>query len=194
MASVACGNQIAFHRDNPERTTTMLNDAFSVTSMAACPQLPFGLASELQDGQTHRRHASRATDILTISDNPTLGVYLSGLVERSGWTIARTRTCEAGVSFLRDNTAAVAVCEESLPDGFWHDAAMALSSLPDAPALVVIGDDEGLVQEVLALGGFDALVRPLRESEVLWTIASAWHAWMKRFESGGNGAPRCSGA
>ena len=73
------------------------------------------------------------------------------------------------------------VCEESLPDGLWQDAARVLSSLPAAPALVVIGDDQALAQEVQALGGFDALIRPC-------------HAWMKRREDGGNGVPKCSRA
>ncbi len=159
----------------------MHNNAFSVISLAACPQLPYEVARKPRDGEAHRRRSSRAIDILTISDNPTLSVYLSGLFQKSGWAIARARTCEAGISFLRDNRAAVAVCEESLPDGFWHDAAVALNSIPDAAALVVVGDDQSLVHEVLALGGFDALVRPLREADVVWTIASAWHAWMKRF-------------
>ena len=94
-----------------------------------------------------------------------------------------------GVSFLKNNRAAVALCEESLPDGFWHETAVALSSMPDAPALIVISNDSSLVHEVLALGGFDVLVRPLREPDVVWTIASAWHAWMKRFEGTKGGAP-----
>ena len=167
----------------------MLNDAKSVTSVAACAPLPFGAP---RDAKSHPlRDSASTTDILTVSDNPTLDVYLSGLFKQSGWTIVRRRTCEAGVSFLIDNPTAVVVCEESLPDAFWHDAAMVLSSLPDAPALVVIGEDQSLAHEVHARGGFDALIRPLRESEVLWTIASAWHAWMKRRENGGNGVPKC---
>jgi hypothetical protein len=40
------------------------------------------------------------------------------------------------MSFRRENRAPVAVCEESLLDGFWCDAAAAFRSLPDAPALV----------------------------------------------------------
>ena len=165
----------------------MLTNAKSATSVAACAQLPFGAPRGAKS--LPLRAAFSTTDILTISNNPTLDVYLSGLFERCGWIIVRRRTCKAGVSYLRDNRTAVAVCDESLPDGFWHDAAMMLSSLPDAPALVVIGDDESLAQDVPARGGFGALVRPLRESDVLWTIASAWHAWMKRREYGGNGVP-----
>ena len=174
---------------NPKRTTTMLNNALSVIALAACPQLPCEVARKPRDGEVPRRQSSHAIDILTISDNPTLSVYLSGLFQNSGWAIARARTCQTGISFLRHNTAAVAVCEEILPDGYWHDAAAALQSVPEAPALVVVGDDHSLVHEVLALGGFGVLVRPLREVDVVWTIASAWHAWMKRFEASEGGAP-----
>lgn len=166
----------------------MTNSAFSVTSMAACPQLLYDVGKGPQERRRQRHQPSRAIDILTITDNPTLSVYLSGLFRRSGWIIARTRTCREAVSFLKTNQAPVAVCEESLPDGFWHDAAAALGSIPGSPALVVIGDHQSLVHEVRALGGFDVLVRPLRESDVLWTIASAWHAWMKRFEANERGA------
>jgi hypothetical protein len=59
--------------------------------------------------------------------------------------------------------------------------------------LIVIGDDPAIAQEVVALGGFDLLVRPLRESDIVWSVASAWHAW-KRNESGGRGGPACSDA
>ncbi len=166
----------------------MTNNAFGVISMAACPQL-YELVRAPREGELDRRQPSRNIDILTISGNPTLSVYLSGLFEKSGWAMARAHTCEAGMSFLRENRAAVAVCDESLPDGFWHDAAAAFRSLPDAPALVVVSDDQSLVREVLALGGFDLLVRPLRESDVVWTVASAWHDWMKRFAGRKTGVP-----
>ncbi len=164
-----------------------------VTSPVALPR-PGELTPEPHDRQTQRFLRSRAADILTISDNPTLSIYLSGLFQQSGWKIAGTLTYANGMAFLRDNRAAVAICEEELPDGCWRDAAVALGSIPDAPELIVIGENQALAQKVLALGGFDALVRPLRESDVVWTIASAWHAWMKRFDGGENGVPLCSGA
>src|SRR4051812_10724933 len=114
----------------------MVDNAKSVTFMAARAQLPLGAR---RGAESHPLRAPfSTTDILTISDNPTLDVYLSGLFKQSGWTIVRRRTCQAGVSFLRDNPTAVAVCEESLSDGFWQDAARVLSSLPAAPSLVVI--------------------------------------------------------
>lgn len=167
----------------------MTNSAFGIVSMAACPNLPYEVARGPREVELGRRQPSRSIDILTISDNPALSVYLSGLFEKCGWTMVRVQTCEAGMSFLRENRAAVAVCDESLPDGFWHDAAAAFSSLPNAPALVVVSDDQSLVHEVLTLGGFDLLVRPLRESDVVWTVASAWHDWMRRFAETKTGVP-----
>jgi len=172
----------------------MPNNAFSVTPVAACLHLPNEVVSDPRTARTERRPTTRLIDILAISDNPTLGLYLSELFAGSGWTIVCAHTWEAGVSFLKDNRVAVAVCEDNLPDGDWQGAAKELRSFAGAPALVVIGGDHGLVPEVLAAGGFDALVRPVRESEVVWVIASAWHCWMKSDEDDRKGALRCSGA
>jgi hypothetical protein len=168
----------------------MSNDAFTVISMAACPQLP----PEPQDAQQCRRQGASFADILTIGADPKLGIYLVELSKQFGWTISRVPGWEAADEFLRDTKAAVAICEEILPDGSWRDAAGRLHSIPNAPALVVIGNNEALLDEVLAFGGFDALTGPLRDSDVVWSIASAWQAWMKYFENGGNGDLRCSGA
>jgi DNA-binding NtrC family response regulator len=158
-------------------------------ALAACPQLPYELMRKTEEAALELRPPSRAVDILTISDNPRLSSYLSRLFDKSGWTSARARTCQEAITFLRENRAAVAVCEESLPDGFWHDSAAAFRSLSDAPSLVVVSDHRALAYEVMALGGFDVLVRPLRDRDVIWTVASAWHAWMKRVGGRGKGGP-----
>ena len=60
-----------------------------------------------------RVHAmAGVTDILTIGTNPTLGLYLSDLFRRFGWSVIRTRDCEGAIQFLRENRAAVA-CAKS---------------------------------------------------------------------------------
>lgn len=138
--------------------------------------------------------AERAADVLAVSANPTLAAYFSAVFRPSGWTIARTHTLAAAIEFLRSNRTAVAVFENALPGAVWQDALAALESLPEAPALIVVGDESSLVDEVTAAGGFDALIRPLRESDVVWTLASAWHSWIKRHEGVAKGVHRCSGA
>jgi hypothetical protein len=168
--------------------------ARTLAAMAACPRMPFTLEAEAESCNARRGQPSGVTDILTIGANPTLGVYLSGLFERFAWTISRAWSCANALEFLQETNAAVAVCEEFLPDGAWQDMASGLGSVPKAPALVVIGNDRALWDEVVALGGFDVLARPLRETDVIWTVASAWHDWMKRFGSPPTGGARCSDA
>ena len=60
----------------------MLNNAKRVTSMAGGSQLPFRAP---RGAKSHPLRLSFSTaEILTISDKPTLNIYLSGLFEQSG--------------------------------------------------------------------------------------------------------------
>lgn len=163
------------------------------TAMAACPQAPLA-EFESEGRNTSRSKPSGVADILTIGSNPTLVLYLSDLFQRFRWTIRRSADLEEASRFLENNRAAVAICEEVLPDALWQDALRTLHPLPGAPVLIVVGSSRDLVAEVVAMGGFDALTYPLREAEVIWTVASAWHQWMKRYEAQGSGGQPCSGA
>ncbi|MCC7236932.1 MAG: hypothetical protein IT163_16605 [Bryobacterales bacterium] len=129
-------------------------------------------------------HERPEIDIVAIG-NVTLSLYISGLFQNLGWTTASAATCAAGEALLRPGGTAVVICEETLPDGTWLDIAGLLETVPDPPALIVVGDIRALEHEVTAQGGFDVLASPLRESEVMWSVASAWHAWMQRGEEGG---------
>ncbi|MCC7499368.1 MAG: response regulator [Bryobacterales bacterium] len=161
------------------------NNAFSSIFMTQDPYALRERETVSLSGQPDHRPAWRGVDVLAVSGNPTLAVYLSSLFRESGWKIACKPTCGESLAFLRDNRVAVAVCEQELPDGSWRNLATALARIPEAPALVVTGDNDSLEAEALAAGSFGVLVRPLKESDVLWTIASAWHGWMSRVETGG---------
>jgi DNA-binding response OmpR family regulator len=132
--------------------------------------------------RTRRLLSPHPIDILTIGNDPALAACLSGLFRNSEWTVAETRTSEEGISLLKNIPVAVAVVEQRLPDALWREIATSLGGVPEAPALVVLTDDPSLVHEVVALGGFDVLLRPLDRADVRWTIACAWHAWMTRLE------------
>jgi hypothetical protein len=168
--------------------------AEALTAMAGCHQTPHLQAVEGDARDVRHGWPSGVTDILTIGANPTSAVYLSGLFHRFGWTVLPLMSLEDAIKFLQRHEAAVAIFEDALVDGTWRDAARILASFPNPPMLVVIGSDRPLLDEVLAVGGFDVLTRPLRESDVVWTVASAWHQWMKRFRSKETGGPRCSDA
>jgi DNA-binding NtrC family response regulator len=166
----------------------------TLTAMAAYAQAPSAMAVDIERCNLHQHKPSAGADILSIGSNPTLPVYLSGLFQKFGWTVRRSANLEKAGELLADNGVAVVICEKALPDAAWQDALGAVNALPDPPMFVLLGDDKTLLDEVLALGGFDVLTRPLREAEVIWTVASAWHEWMKRFENPDRRGTRCSDA
>ncbi|MCC6362493.1 MAG: response regulator [Bryobacterales bacterium] len=167
-------------------------ESLSVT--AACAQLPSPMEVDAENRESRQERKQAVTDVLSIGANPTLAIYLAGLFAKYGWTVRRSANLEDARAYLADHRAAVVVCDEALPDAAWQDALGALKAIPDAPMFVLIGSEKTLLGEALALGGFDAVIRPLREAEVIWTVASAWHQWMKRFEDLDSGGAPCSDA
>ena len=166
----------------------------TLSVMAACPRLPLPMGIEVEDRGPRQGRPSAVADVLSIGANPTLAVYLAGLFEKFRWTVRHSANLEEAREYLGNHQAAVVICEEALPDADWQDALWAVNAIPDAPMFVVIGGDRTLLDEVLALGGFDVLTRPLREAEVIWTVASARHEWIKRLENTNGGGSRCSDA
>lgn len=132
------------------------------------------------------------TDVLTVSPNPTLSLYLGGLFDRYGWTVVRRTRRSTAVEFLRENPTAVVLCEAELPDGGWRDVLESCAGRPGAPAFVLIGDRRSQWGEGASRDVFDVLTKPLRESDVVWSVASAWHQWTKAREK--EGAGLCSDA
>jgi len=159
----------------------------SSTARPARPGTPRSPARRL-------RKPAVVTDVLSVGANATLHVYLSGLFQRFRWVVDYDMSFGKALYSIRHMATAVIVCEEQLPDGSWQSWASSLRSAPNAPELIVVGNDRSLRSEVLALGGFDALTRPLREADVVWAVASAWHQWRKRFEDQGGGGLPCSDA
>ena len=92
------------------------------------------------------------------------------------------RTCQQGLAILRDRAVSIVICERDLPDGTWEDILRALDTLSDRPFLIVMSRlaDDHLWVEVLNLGGYDVLLKPLDEKEVARSIDSAWRNWSQR--------------
>src|SRR5450759_595048 len=82
------------------------------------------------------------------------------------------RTCQQGLSILRERTASIVICERDLADGTWKDILQALDTLFDRPFLIVTSRlaDDHLWVEVLNLGGHDVLLKPLDYNEVARVI------------------------
>ena len=84
-----------------------MTSTFGMISVAARPQQPHRSEREARDAGWSCRRSTRATDLMTIRDDLALSHYLSGLFEKSRWTIASARTCAEGIACLEDNRTAV---------------------------------------------------------------------------------------
>jgi AmiR/NasT family two-component response regulator len=75
--------------------------------------------------------------------------------------------------------APVVICETDLPDGSWKDMLAQFARMDCPPFLVVVSRfaDERLWSEVLNLGAYNVLAKPLSTREVFHVIGLAAQAW-----------------
>jgi DNA-binding NtrC family response regulator len=94
----------------------------------------------------------------------------------SNGTLATARTIAEAARFLERNPAPVIFCERNLPDGTWKDLVEAAAAGGRRANVIVTSRlaDDRLWAEVLNLGGYDVLAKPLDGSEVSHAVASAW--------------------
>jgi len=71
------------------------------------------------------------------------------------------------------------ICERDVPDTDWKQALTQLAELADSPLLIVTSRwaDDYLWAEVLNLGGYDVLMKPFDQTEVVRVISLAWLNW-----------------
>jgi DNA-binding response OmpR family regulator len=107
--------------------------------------------------------------LLSVSDNPSDHRALSRMIDHNMWQLITANTCRIGIRRLAKGVDVV-FCESSLTDGTWKDILknISIASMEKPPQLVVTSRlaDAYLWSEVLNLGGFDVLAKPLSEKEV----------------------------
>jgi DNA-binding NtrC family response regulator len=82
--------------------------------------------------------------------------------------VSHLHSCRDAVRRFSREHFTLVFCDETLPDGSWKDLLGHLIVLPDAPRFVVLlsSFDPAVWAEVINLGAYDALVRPLEEGEM----------------------------
>jgi len=90
----------------------------------------------------------------------------------------------AAIKRLHDECPAVVISERDLPDGNWKQILYQIASHPIPPALIVTSRlaDELLWAEVLNLGGFDVLAKPLDRGELLRVVGQAYRRFRNELE------------
>jgi FixJ family two-component response regulator len=78
----------------------------------------------------------------------------------------------------------IVMCEHDLSPGSWKELLDFVQRLPAPPPVIVTSRmaDERMWAEVLNLGGYDVLAKPLNSEEVVRTVTSAWSLWQHRFQ------------
>jgi len=100
---------------------------------------------------------------------------LEAIFLRHGWEIARARTRAEARAVLESTPIALVIAESELPEGGWREMLDDLRFSADPPVLVVTARlaDESLWAEVLNMGGFDVLAKPLDGEEVGRVVGAA---------------------
>ena len=99
--------------------------------------------------------------------------------EQFPWPAHRVTNCLEVALHLLDNHPCIVVCERDLADCDWKDVLEIALSLPNPPPVIVTSRlaDEYLWAEVLNLGGYDVLAKPLDKQEVSRVLNLAWGHW-----------------
>ena len=119
---------------------------------------------------------SRRPCILVISRDAAQRQALRSVCAASDWNVSEARDWRETVLVLSRSGADVILCDDRLADGTWKDVLSVIAPLPESPRLIVLFDSASPAEcsEVLNLGGFNVLNKPLNEAEVKLTVAAAW--------------------
>jgi DNA-binding NtrC family response regulator len=98
------------------------------------------------------------------------------LISQLPWRTRRVCGFREARALLNQDLVRVVVCEHALPDGDWRDLLDVAASRQCPPPIIVTSRlaDERLWAEVLNLGGYDVLAKPLERDEALRAIGLAW--------------------
>jgi len=120
--------------------------------------------------------------VLSVSAKDADHAALCRLIDGRRWQFRTAYTCGEAIRELRCRGARVVFCEMTLPDGNWKDVLERIRGLRHPPRFAVISAraDERLWFDLLDLGGYDVLSKPLIEDEVRNVLGPARPAAAQR--------------
>jgi DNA-binding response OmpR family regulator len=118
----------------------------------------------------------REQTLLVVSPDEEDQRLFRSTLKPDGWKIQAASSYAEALHAVKRITPAVIACEGMLPDGSWRDLLVWLDSLDSAACVIVLSRqaDERLWAEVLNLGGYDLLAKPLVRSEVSRVVNMAF--------------------
>lgn len=112
---------------------------------------------------------------------------LQRILPSSRWNLRFAPSFQEAKAALHSSSISVVICNAGLEGGHsWKDL-LKVAQAMDAPAQLIVADrlaDEALWAEVLNLGGYDLLMTPFADQEVLHVVPMAWGARERELERG----------
>ena len=104
---------------------------------------------------------------------------LANVCSKRQWNVFFADSCDQARSTLDQLQAPVIFCDRDLQGGEWRDLVQVLASSPHRACVILISKvvDDYLWNEVAQKGGYDVLLKPLREEDVVRAIRLAWFYW-----------------
>jgi DNA-binding NtrC family response regulator len=115
--------------------------------------------------------------ILSVSQCQTDHTALRRIIDDTQWRLSSAASCHEAFEKLCGAYPLVVFSDSSLPDGTWKEVFELISRFEGPHSFLVVASrlaDEGLWSEVLNLGGYDVLMKPLIEEEVRRVLDSIW--------------------
>ena len=129
----------------------------------------------MQYGMTRPGVSGGETTILAVSPCEQDRWLITALASSQHITVLTASSLAEAVALCRRHAISLVVCERDLPDGDWREMLNQVNRLSPDTRVVVTSRlaDEQLWAEVLNLGGYDVLAKPLSWREVAHVIESA---------------------
>jgi len=115
------------------------------------------------------------TVLLLVSPHQEDHAFVGRVFSKSSWTMLSATTLQEALELIGRHEVAVVIAERRLDDGCWKTMWEQLTAGGVPPMLVVTSQDADnhLWAEVLNLGGYDVLAKPLDEEEVERVVSGA---------------------
>jgi CheY-like chemotaxis protein len=116
----------------------------------------------------------------------TIHIVALGLGDRDRELLARLAAQYSWtLDFGENSKAQILLCDRNLPGADWREVVQTAASAPQLVYSILLSKvaDDYLWNEVIRRGGYDLLVTPLREEDVLRAVRLGWSYWSSATKS-----------
>jgi DNA-binding response OmpR family regulator len=137
------------------------------------------LRNHIRLTRNHDQDVGQRLEVLAVMPLHPVREEFSVIARREGWLIEYASTIDLGVDILRSQEKPIVICDRDLPASDWRAGLATISAA--APTSVILlasaAEEENLWEEVVELGGYDVVLKPLEHAQVVQTVDFAWRYW-----------------